>query len=137
MRYRISHLFCAWVVLVVIWILELVTFVLGLLHIPGDHFEPEEIFYVGLLGGPVLSAVALLILVIPLTLSARFLVRRFRWHQAMPYILFFGVSILFAGVWDLVLKHPFDAGSFGCRVLYVLAGSSALWFMSRRHEQVV
>src|ERR1017187_4065143 len=99
MRYRISHLFCAWVVLVVIWVLELVTYVFGLLRIPGDHFEPEEIFYVGLVGGTIFSVLALLILVIPLTLSARFLVRRFRCHPSVPYTLFFAVSILFAGVW--------------------------------------
>ena len=137
MRYRISHLFCAWIVLVVIWILELVPYALGLLHIPGDEFEPEEIFYVGLLGGPIFSAVALLILVIPLTLSSRFLVRRFRWHPTMPYMFFFTISILFACVWDLLAKRPFNAQSFGCRIVYVLAGSSTLWFVSRRHEQAV
>lgn len=141
MHFRFSALLCAWATLVVVWVLELLVYVLGLLHIAGDSYDPEEIVFVGLFGGALISAIALLVLVIPLTLLARFVARRFRCHRAVPYTVLLGVSSLLAalvGGLELLMKQwHFDTGVFGCRVAYVFAGSSALWLVSRRHAQVV
>lgn len=140
MRFQLSDMFFAWITLVLVWILELVVYVLGLLRISGDQFEPEEIFYVGLIGGPIFSAVALLVLVMPQALLVRWMDRRFRHRAAVPYMLFFVLSVMvaaFLNTRDLIMGQVFDAGVFGCRVAYVQAGSTALWFMARRHSQVV
>lgn len=98
----------------------------------GTDYDATSIVMVPLFAG-VLSAAVLFILVLPQAFFARFVVRRFCNHQAVPFGLFVGISSLLVAP----VARWFSAGSplstLAWGVAYLSTGCSVLWCISFRH----
>ena len=122
----------------VVWVVEWVAMMLGFLGDPPETVELPELL-IQIMGGAVVSILALVLLVLPLCAVARICVRRYSLHCMMPCAVFVVGSSLLAGIvgaWQMSLEHHFDAVSFWCRFGFVLAGSLVFWFASFRYERM-
>jgi hypothetical protein len=136
MRNRFRGFTCALAALVVIYIGGWVSDMGGLRGIMDDDSYPFCIIIVPVVAA-IFSSIILFTIILPQALLARLVVRRLCGHQAVPFIVFLGVSsVLIAPIarWHSN-GRPFFSLVLG--VVYLLAGCSVLWWISFRHEHVL
>jgi len=85
----------------------------------------------------IFSTAVLFIVVLPQTLFAKFIARRFGGYAIIPFILFIGISSLLVSPVALWYSDGKPLFTFAWWVGYLFAGCIVLWCISFRRENAV